>query len=261
MPDLRSFLPIAGASLTQSNYSEAPRLAVYNSSWYSTQNGGATCCWCVPSGIKWATFEVWGAGGDGGGSCCCQGPYGGAGTGTYARKTLAVSSGTCFCLCVGGSGCCSQSCCGTCGFPSFVRCGTDGTVAVCAGGGAGGCTVCGHMGGQSCTGVCIPMCMRDCTGGGYDMALPGIAGASRESNYCTQIQWQWMAGSTKWGPLTRNSMDPCAVSMTRMGCCYWAVFGMGGSPSMGGSHGQACGGGCCWGYNGSSGLIIVSYGT
>lgn len=235
------------------------QLAVFNGrEGTGVQDGGRCCCWIIPTGTTWATFEMWGAGGDGGGACCCQGPYRSAGTGQYSKKTLNVSaSNGYFNLCAAGSGCCSQACMGTCGFPSFVTC-CNGVMAGCAQGGSGGCTVCHRMGGLSCTGLCVPGCWQGCGGVG-DIQLGSLSQPDKQNNFCVNANIAFSTAGLKYTPNTRRNFDPCAVGMTNAGCCY-----SGGQmttwPGGSGSAGQACGGPCCWGGWGTGGLVLITYG-
>lgn len=236
------------------------QLAVFNGrEGTGVQDGGRCCCWLIPSGASWATFEMWGAGGDGGGACCCMGPYRNPGTGQYAKKTLALSGATGFyIICAAGSGCCSQQCCGGCGFPSFVLCCTLG-VAVCAGGGSGGCTVCHRMGGQACTGICVPGCWQGCNGGGYDLALPSVSNGDMQNNFCTSASLPYTQTGLKYTPNMRHGADSCGVGMTVSGCYYYHGQ-MTTWPGGPGASGQACGGPCCWGGWGTGGLVLITYG-
>ena len=63
MSDLRSLVTITPVTAS----SVQMQVAVFNSNIASVTNGGCCCCWVVPAGVTWATFEVWGGGGDGGG--------------------------------------------------------------------------------------------------------------------------------------------------------------------------------------------------
>ena len=234
------------------------QLAIYNGrEGTGVQDGGACCCWKVPTGVSWVTVELWGSGGDGGGGCCCMGQYKAPGHGGYAKKTLNVSCLTYLNICVSGSGCCSQQCCGTCGFPSFALC-PSGAVFVCASGGPGGCTVCGHMGGLSCTGICQSSCMCGCNGVG-DMQLPSIMTQDHQNNFCVNGNFQFAPSGLKYSPNLRKSFDPCVTSMAISGCNVWQGM-MTTWPGGPGAGGQGCGGGCCWGGWGTSGLALITYG-
>ena len=224
-------------------------------------DGGRCCCWRIPSGTTWATFEGWGAGGDGGGACCCQGSYRSGGTGQYAKRTLNVSpTNEYFIICTGGSGCCAQSCCGQCGFPTFVLC-CNGTQTMCAPGGTGGCGVCHRMGGRSCTGICQSGQgggARGCQGNG-DIFYGSLSEPDKQSNFCDNQSWQYMSMSLKYAPNFRRSFDACGVGMTNAGCCY--VGGqMGTFPGGPGIQAWACAGGCCWGAWGTGGMVLITYG-
>jgi len=238
------------------------QLAVFNGRESSgVQDGGRCCCWKIPSGTTWATFEGWGAGGDGGGACCCQGSYRSGGTGQYAKRTLNVSpTNEYFIICTGGSGCCAQSCCGQCGFPTFVLC-CNGTQTMCAPGGTGGCGVCHRMGGRSCTGICQSGQgggARGCQGNG-DIFYGSLSEPDKQSNFCDNQSWQYMSMSLKYAPNFRRSFDACGVGMTNAGCCY--VGGqMGTFPGGPGIQAWACAGGCCWGAWGTGGMVLITYG-
>lgn len=238
------------------------QLAVFNGRESSgVQDGGRCCCWKIPTGTTWATFEGWGAGGDGSGSCCCQGGYRSGGTGQYAKKTLNVSpNNEYFIICAAGSGCCSQPCCGTCGFPTFVLC-CNGTTSMCAPGGTGGCGVCHRMGGRSCTGICQSGQgggNRGCQGAG-DIYFGSLSEPDKQSNFCDNQSWQYMPMTLKYSPNFRRSFDACGVGMTNAGCCYVAGQ-MGTWPGGPGISAYACGGPCCWGAWGTGGLVLITYG-
>lgn len=104
--------------------------------------------WCVPRGVTRATFEAWGGGGGAASSCCCA--YATPGTsGAYARRTVPVTPGQCFILCVGcawGSieygdkrGCRGRWS-AVCSMNSNSS--DPGHVSMCAEGGYGGCAIC-----------------------------------------------------------------------------------------------------------------------
>ena len=253
MAELRSYL-INDPTLAQPQYKQL-QLAVYNTNTGNVQNGGQCCCWVVPTGVSFATFELWGAGGDGGGACCCMGHYYGPFSGNYVKKTLQVTAGCYFCICAAGSGCCMTQCCGSCGFPSYVLCGSNGSVVSCAAGGCGGCVLC-FRSYQGCTGICIPSCNMGCYYWG-DMGFQSINSANHVSNYCWQIMKEWQTGASKFSNNTRMGLDHCVTSLTIMGC-----FAANGStwPGGTGNSATACGGGCCWGSWGAGGLVLITYG-
>ena len=104
----------------------------------------STACstWTVPTGVTCVTFELWGGGGAGTPTCCCMcfnGPPGDGGA--YSMKTLAVTPGTVYTVCVGCGGCGSccwwqANACGCQGRKTFIL-GT-GLSNFCAEGGQGG---------------------------------------------------------------------------------------------------------------------------
>lgn len=222
--------------------------------------GNACCCWIVPSGTTWATFEMYGSGGDGSGACCCMGPSSSGGTGHYVVKTVQTSGIAYFNICVGMSGCCNTPMAGTCGFPSYVT-NPAGTTIGCAPGGIGGQGLCGHMGGQSCYGICCGSRICGCCGLG-DMQYPPITQGGHQSSYCTEHSFAYLPGTYQYAPNTRHSMDSCSRGMTYSGCGYWEASPSNASswPGGGGAGAQACGGGCCWGSWGTSGMVLITYG-
>ena len=251
MSNLRDLLPITPIT---SNYKQI-QIAVFNGNIESANNGGRCCCWVVPQGASWATFELWSAGGDGAGACCCMGPYWGPGAGQYVKRELQVTGGCFFTVCAAGSGCCAQQCCGVCGNPSWVTCGTGGGMSACAGGGHMGCVLCfrTYMG---CTGICIPACSYGCNNVG-NMAMPSVSGVSKVSNYCWSNMWQGAQGTPKLGNNFRQGLEYCTTQLTRDG-----YFGIEGPkwPGGPGNSATACGGGCCWGGYGAGGLVLITYG-
>ena len=62
---------------------------------------GCCCLWTVPTGVARATFEIWGAGGNGHGACSCNRCqiYAGAQGGYYATRTINVTPGDTYTVC------------------------------------------------------------------------------------------------------------------------------------------------------------------
>ena len=249
MSDLRTLFPDSrlGTSLPSSTFNT---LYVYNTSVNSTNNGGTCCLWTVPSNVKWARFEVWGAGGDGGGACCCQQPSMGGGSGSYARKTIRVVPGQQYTLCAASSGCCSQACKGTDGRPSYA-CNASATypLCLCASGGYGGTSSCfTSIGG--CIGCSSVVCGCAC---GYDFAICGITGANHGS-WCGFDSWHYIPDAPYYGGGMRSSRTQCGE--------YWMGCDANGSntfPGGGGGTAISYGGPCCWGGWGAGGLVVVTY--
>ena len=85
---------------------------------------GCCCLWTVPTGVRRATFELWGAGGNGSGSCSCRRChiYGGAQGGYYNTKTIDVQAGWTYTICAAGVyRCCSRECSACKGCNSYVN--------------------------------------------------------------------------------------------------------------------------------------------
>jgi hypothetical protein len=240
------------------------QLAVYNTSRESegAQTGGVCCCWIVPSGTNWVTFEMWGAGGDGNGACCCTGEYRSSHPGTYGKKTYNSSLSAYYTVCAAGSGCCSCCCISGCGFPSYVLSSTGTTVA-CAQGGFGGCGLCWHIGCTPCTGQCT--CAQNAaTSAGClglaDLFVAGLATTDHVMNFCNSGNYQYITGSaSKLQMNLRHSGDQCGVGNTQSGCNNYFQQSTN-WPGGGGSGATACGGGCCWSGWGFSGLVLITYG-
>ena len=100
--------------------------------------------WKVPEGARLATFEIWGAGGNGAGAACCQQGIPG-GSGAYAYKTINVTPGQCYIACNPiGQQCCyfciANHQCGFRGGKTYIK--GDGLTNFCAEGGNPGVTCC-----------------------------------------------------------------------------------------------------------------------
>ena len=215
-------------------------------------SGGQCCLWTVPAGMTSATFEMWGAGGDGAGARCCEGAGGMSGTnGSYAVKTVDTVAGCQFRLCAGGTGC-SNCCCGIvpAAFPSYAYDVTAGTMAGCAVGGNGGCNQVTRydFNGYVC-------CWGTLSGEGLgDLTIKGTGNIGLKSHYCYQHIYQIVPGGIG---SDRMTSAVCANSMTEQGpsimtSCASAWGGVG-------TNGRACGGGFCHGQQGGYGVVKVSY--
>ena len=252
MSDLRSLFPdsnyiqnISGNAIQQ--------LYVYNTNFYTAQNGGRCCLWTVPAGSVWARFELWGAGGDGAGGCCCQGMGHGGGSGTYARKTIRVNPGDSYTICAAGSGCCAQQCCGTQGLPSYV-CNPSATypICMCASGGSPGDTRCFYQT-SGCYSCSANVCGCTC---GATFSLCGLQGAHYDGVYCGFDSFHYAPQGPVFGGGARVSFDGCNNfnGCTNIGSgSSFVGFG------AGGGNANVNGGPCCWGGFGQMGLVIVTY--
>lgn len=104
---------------------------------YST---AATSSWTVPTGIYWATFKVWGAGGGPGGGSGGSSQAGDGGGGGYVSDTIAVTPGESITITVGAGG--SKGSAleygGSGGSSSSVKRGSTNLLIGGGGGGGGG---------------------------------------------------------------------------------------------------------------------------
>ena len=230
--------------------------------------------WCVPVGVCDVIFELWGAGGGGGSSCCCsRGIPGGAGA--YAWKRLQcdknVLQNCVYDVNIGTPGCGRTG--GQCGYAGGSTYITGPNLSnFCAKGGNGGCSCC-----FQCCCTWRHMCLSSCPGGccvtycGADGGANGVNGAAYlfcYNQHCYNKQHiPYPAGlvNGKGGWMT-------GVQCENSGCGYcllhWATaqLGWGGSfsdhnfvPGVGGPSGWTCGGGCCHGQNGTSGMVRINY--
>lgn len=122
-----------------------------NANYNAASATGISCSWTVPSGVSSIVIEIWGGGGGGGAapSGVCSERASGGGGGAYAKKSLAVTAGSSYTICVGSGGnggtptSASVCCCGLKGGTTYVT-GT-GLNNFCAEGGYGGESRCGSM--------------------------------------------------------------------------------------------------------------------
>jgi hypothetical protein len=234
---------------------EIRNLFVYNTNQTTETNGGACCCYVVPSGITYAHVEIWGGGGGGSGACCCQWVYTNSTGGQYGVKRFAVTAGDVLTVCAAGSTCCGPNCKGPDGFPSFVS--RSGSILACAAGGVGGCALCFYKG-WNCTGVCVPSQRADLVQSSpvcADISQCSFQGQSVTHNFCFSDMWEGLNGAPKLNNNHRIGGSHCAYEFTKVGCCKldnsW--------PAGGGNGSGSCGGGCCWGGWGAGGLVILTF--
>jgi len=245
-------------------------LACSGTFWLRNEDGARTtavgtgavnrcCLWTVPQGVYCATFEVWGAGGQGNNKCCCS-CYAGVGGvgGGYASRTIAVQPGWQYTLCAGGGGwdaCWNANQIGACqcrGCASFVMgCGLGYGGAACndckpgrlqADGGLGGgwCNDCFEWG--ACTGGHFKSPYKCGCAHGGDINLQGGRGAMMAcpSGHCA---W-FVSGSSGFG-------GPDLISI-RVCCCYQCGQGRGAGDAV-------CG--CCGSFPGGGGGMNVMLGA
>jgi hypothetical protein len=242
MSSLRDFLGLDTEAIIK-------QVTVYYNDHGDSIHSGCCCLYTVESGISAATIELWGGGSGGAGACCCMWPYAMGSAGAYAMKKISLSEGTTLTICAAGSTGCSSSCVGTNGNPSFVNC--NGSNIACAEGGCRSNTVC-HYWGFSCGGNCF-ICSYGTSNVG-DVSACRYSGFSNANYWCHHDHHHATQGTPKYSSNLRLGGTVCAISHTRMGCCFNRNHWPGG-PGM---SGGACGGGYCWGSWGAGGLAIVT---
>ena len=219
----------------------------------TSQQSGACCClWTVPANITTATFEGYGAGGDGGGGCCCQGTVMGAVGGSYAITTIDVVAGATYGICAPPSGCCHCNAgVGNHGQAAWVSCIGTGAVIMCACGGQGsnmqasfsvmgnGYTCCWGRIGSSGTG---------------DLVFKGAGGTLNRNTYCHNQMYQTVAGGQF--STGKTSADLCSLWGCQ-GCATMKSYPQ--YPGGAGADGQTCGGPQCYGQWGQAGMVKITY--
>mgnify|MGYP006919306144 CR=1 FL=1 len=247
-------------------------LYVYNPNHWSITNGGASCAWTVPEGVKSLKFEVLGGGGPGGSSGgdydAGIGGQGGHYTSKVITKDVFTPGVSTFTVCAGGTSNCD--CCCSCnracrhGCTSYVT--GDGLSNLCALGGSGGstnwdmadnCYNC-HIGNAQCDlgnyngGWVTHGCNTPTYGG--DVEFRGTTGSYFRQYNCCATTFASSGGPT----------GPFAVSGTGIGkhwctgnyacCSQHSAFPGGG----GGAHQSGSGTGCTGGF-GAGGLVKITW--
>jgi hypothetical protein len=211
------------------------------------------CCfqWTVPNYVKKATFEAWGAGGNGSGACSCNRchHYSGAQGGYYNTKTVDTNQGCQYTVCAGGVyRCLTRNCCGCIGNTSFV---TGFNLSnFCAIGGHGG-VACTDWSGSCYS--CFPCCLAPGANGG-DFGMGNHRGNAQGSWLCHCLALghcttgaPFLSGKGTGGFL-RNCWIRCG--------CWTSPYATGGQSAMT----TYCGSGCCGqGNTGGSGVVKITY--
>jgi len=240
--------------------------------------------WCVPAGVSDVIFEIWGAGGGGGSSCCCGRAIPG-GSGAYAVKRIrGTLSGTTSSI----QGCCYSidvaqpgngrdgNTCGQQGGKTFIT--GFGLTNFCAEGGHGGCSCCYaccctwynivQNGGTTRTG-CLGGCCASYFGADSGaFGTPGAAYFWCYDNHCWNKQFipypaGLVNGKGGWLPANVCENSGCGYCLNHYAMTQ-LPWGGGFTennyiPGVGGSSGWTCGGGCCYGQQGTPGLIRISF--
>ena len=213
---------------------------------------GCCCLWTVPTGVKRAHIEMWGAGGSGTGACSCSRchVYRGAQGGYYNSKMIDVSEGWTYTVCAGGVYTCrNRECCGCQGCSSF----TNGCnlTNFCAIGGHGGIAC--NSWSLGCNSY-MPCCLGPATNGG-DFGMGNHMGAmwNPKGFFCHCHGKYSMPTSAPFiGTQVQVQQQFCWI---RCGC--WTVpYGHGGQNAQTNYCGSSC---CGQGGMGGSGLVEITY--
>ena len=212
---------------------------------------GCCCLWTIPSGVTRATFELWGAGGNGHGACSCNRcqHYRGAAGGTYNTKTITVTEGNNYTVCAGGVyPCYSQECNGCEGCSSYVN--GSGLSNFCAVGGARGCA----NGDWSirCTSENFCCMSPGNNGGDFSMAPHQSNWSGHWNCHCTgAVAHSCQTGAPFLVGSSEMQLDQCWI---RCGC--WTVpYASGGQGAMT-TYCERC---CGQGGTGGSGVVRVTF--
>lgn len=211
---------------------------------------GCCCQWQVPTGVRKAFFEAWGAGGNGHGSCVCDrcSRMKGAGGGFYNTKMISTCDAWQYTVCAGGVyRCLSQECQACNGCSSYVNgCNLSN---FCAFGGATGCQESSFLSPCFSYWEC---CLGPVSNGG-DFGMGNHAGVwSGAFNCHCHCQWTTSTAAPFLGGSLEHHNQVCWM---RCGC-WTAPYGHGG----GGAFSSYCGTVCCGqGGTGGAGVVKITY--
>lgn len=227
-------------------------------------SAGCCCNWTVPSCVRRANFELWGAGGNGNGACSCNRchhtkPPGG---GNYTSKSITTNAGCTYTVCAAGVyRCLSRECYGCNGCTTWVR-GYNLANNFCACGGQRGCA------NTAWTDACFST-MEHCTN-----SFCNCSGTSRGVDFTMNTHggnfqgqsafmypgwachcWKHNGHSTGAPALTANYNEQNSnVCWIRCGC--WIVpYGAGGQSATSNYCGRCCG----QGGTGGGGLVKITF--
>ena len=219
-------------------------------------SSGCCCLWTIPSGVKKATFELWGSGGNGVGSCNCNRCHHwmGAGGGFYVTKTIDVCPTWTYTICAGGVyPCLSNECTSCVGCASYANgCNLSNFCAI---GGMHGIANTDWT--ETCNSyLCCCLGPTDRGGSWGTGTLTGTYSASEfiyDRGFChCYNQAMYASGAALIGTNVTMSQRECWV---RCGC--WRVpYGNGGQNAMSLYCGTSC---CGQGGTGGPGLVKVTF--
>ena len=211
---------------------------------------GCCCQWQVPTGVRRAHFEIWGAGGNGHGACVCDRcvRMKGAGGGFFNSKMISTCDAWQYTVCAGGVyRCLSQECQACNGCTTYVNgCNLSNFCAI---GGATGCQEGSFL--SPCFSY-YECCVGPVNNGG-DFGMGNHAGVwSGAWNCHCHCQWTTMTAAPFLGGSNEHHGQVCWM---RCGC-WTSPYGMGG----GGAFTSYCGTVCCGqGATGGAGVVKITY--
>ena len=234
------------------------------------------CCYAfiVPQDAVRATFETFGGGGGGGVSCCCMNGAPG-GSGAYARKTIPVTAGWCYDLCLGQQSCCHNGRNGFRGCRSKI---SGCNVDMCAAGGKPGCSFCFPGCGCYVTGYCCcrawncNCCQNDNTAeaSGGDFMVCGVRGWMQHrrcgGHCCHKIHFPYPGGlfNKCGGTVGVQGGDRGFSTFVNCSAADYTGFARLHSqyvPGQGGATYVRWSGGCHCGSYGTPGMIRITWYT
>lgn len=210
---------------------------------------GCCCLFTMPTGVRKAYWEIWGAGGSGHGACSCNRchHYAGAGGGYFNAKMINTDGGCQYTVCAGGNyPCYNRECCGCQGCTTYVNGFNLSNF----------CAIGGH-GGQAETSWANPCfsyytcCLAPGNNGG-DFGMGNHIGAwSGPFNCHCHLIFTAPTPAPFIGASQGQEINVCWI---RCGC--WTVpYGMGGQGAMT-SYCESC---CGQGGTGGAGAVKLTY--
>ena len=212
---------------------------------------GCCCNYSMPAGTSRATWEIWGAGGNGHGACSCNRcqHYRGASGGSYNTKTITTNGGCSYTVCAAGVyRCRSRECNGCQGCTSYVN--GYNLANFCAVGGGRGCangdwTV-------RCTSTYACCVSPGAWGGDFAMSPHQSNWSGHWNCHCTgAVAHTCQSGAPFMGVGSEQYLDQCWI---RCGC--WSVpYASGGMGAMTTYCGRCCG----QGGTGGGGVVRLTF--
>jgi len=213
---------------------------------------GCCCNFQMPAGTSRATWEAWGAGGNGHGSCACNRcqHFRGASGGSYNTKTISTNGGCSYTVCAAGVyRCRSRECNGCQGCTSYVN--GYNLSNFCALGGGRGCA--NGDWSRRCTSTYACCVSPGSWGGDFAMSPHQSNWSGHWNCHCTgAVAHTCQSGAPFMGVGSEHNMDQCWI---RCGC--WSVpYASGGM----GAINTYCGSGHCGqGGTGGGGVVRLTF--